>query len=893
MIGKALSHYKILSKLGEGGMGVVWKALDTNLDREVAIKILPGTFAADAERLRRFEREAKLLASLNHPNIATVHGLHETDGIHFIAMEFVPGMTLAKRLAHGTVPVDEALEMAGQIAEALETAHERGVIHRDLKPANIMVRNDGTIKVLDFGLAKSSGSQPDDGNVSESPTVTSDGTMAGVILGTAAYMSPEQARGTPLDKRTDIWSFGCVLYEILTGKSCFDGETPSDTLARILEREPDWSAVPEGTPVVIKRLLSRCLRKDPRGRLRDIGEARIAIEDLHAEGATASTVIARRSWRSTLPLAITALMIVCAGVVGWMARQPSSPDPLSPTRLVVSLPKHHHLAVSADLSLAISPDGTTLVYGASSPPGSSPRLFLRKMDRFEAVPIPGSDGAVGPFFSPDSRWLGFFADGKLQKIAVEGGTPLEICHVGQVVPGACWEPDDWIYFTASPNHGLFRVPAGGGTPERLTSPDFAHEETGHGWPHMLPDGDSLLFTISSVDGTHIAVLSLQTGQWRTIEKGMGGARYLSSGHLLFARSEGLAAVPFDIVKLETEGAPVVVLEDVYMIPGLLGFGMAAFSVADTGLLVYLQGGAAAGENRLVWVDRDGRTRPLTSEAGSYEWPRLSRDGKLVAVTDRTAGGQIDIWIIDIERHVRSRLTFDGSNILPTWTPDGKQIVFGSARVSSNVVALFRKSADGSGEANLILDGANPRFPMSWSPNGRHLAFVEWNPDTMRDVWIFSPGEQPETEPILVTQFDEYSSMFSPDGLWLTYVSDESGRYEVYVQSYPVGRGKWLVSAGGGIEPVWSASGREIFYRNGDAMMVVPIRTEPEFEAGTPALVFEKALVSGIYGSLSYDISPDGQQFLMIERDIEMAPNQLNVVLNWREELQQKVPVTPK
>jgi len=653
MIGKTLSHYKILSKLGEGGMGVVWKALDTNLDREVAIKILPGTFATDADRLRRFEREAKLLASLNHPNIATVHGLHEADGVHFIAMEFVPGMTLAERLARGAAPVDEALEMAGPIAEALETAHERSVIHRDLKPANIMVRDDGTLKVLDFGLAKSFGSQSADDTASESPTVTSGGTTAGTVLGTAAYMSPEQARGRPLDKRTDIWSFGCVLYEVLTGKSCFDGETPSDTLARILEREPDWSAVPEDTPAVIEELLARCLRKDPRGRLRDMGEARIAIEELHDHGPTAATVVARRSWRSALPLAVAALLIVSAAVVGWMARQPASPTAHSPTRLVVSLPQYHQLAVSADLSLAISPDGTTLIYGASSPPGSSPRLFLRKLDRFEAVPIPGTARAVGPFFSPDSRWLGYFADGKLFKISIEGGTPLEICHVGQVVPGACWEPDGSIYFTAGPNHGLYRVSAGGGTPELLTSPDFSQGETGHGWPQLLPNGDSVLFTISSTKGTHIAVLTLQTGEWRTIGKGMGGARYLSSGHLLFARSEGLAAVAFDHVKLETSGAPVVVLEDVYMIPGLLGFGMAAFSVADTGLLVYLQGGAAAGESRLVWVDRDGRTRPMTSEAGGYEWPRLSPDGKRVAVTDRTMAGQIDIWIIDIERDVRA------------------------------------------------------------------------------------------------------------------------------------------------------------------------------------------------------------------------------------------------
>ena len=540
--------------------------------------------------------------------------------------------------------------------------------------------------------------------------------------------------------------------------------------------------------------------------------------------------------------------------------------------------------------LAVSPDGSRLVYAASSPPGSRPRLYLRRLDRFEAVPIPGSDGAVGPFFSPDSRWLGYFAEGKLFKIAVEGGTPVEICHVGQVVPGASWGPDDSIIFTDSPDSGLLRVPAGGGTPETLTTPDFASGELGHGWPQWLPDGESVLFSISTVQGPRIAALSLRTGEWRTLEQGIGGARYLSSGHLVYALSGGLAAQAFDPVSLETKGSPVMVLEGVYIIPGVKGFGLAAFSASDTGLLAFLPGEASADKNRLVWVDRDGRTRPATNEPGLYEWPRLSPDGKKLAVTNRTADGQIDIWVLDLERDARSRLTLEGSSIIPIWTPDGKQIAFGSSRRGSGVVRIFRQTADGSGEAELLLEGENPRFPRSWSPDGRLLTFTEWHPETMRDVWILSLDGTSETRPIVNTRFDEHSLIFSPDGLWLAYVSDETGRNEVYVQSYPSGSGRWIISAGGGNEPAWSADGRTLFYRNADAMMEVSIQTSPTFKAGAPHVVFERSLKTGVYESVSYDLSADGLEFLMIERNLESAPNQVNVVLDWAEELRRKVPI---
>jgi serine/threonine-protein kinase len=885
--GQTLSHYRLIEKIGEGGMGVVWKALDTTLDREVAIKFLPEGFTGDPDRLARFEREAKLLAAMNHPSIAAVYGLHEHEGIRFIAMEFVPGETLADRLMRGALPLNEAFELAQQVADALEAAHESGVIHRDLKPANIRVTADGTVKVLDFGLAKTVDG-PVGGDPSSTPTITSGGTAAGMILGTVAYMSPEQARGKPLDRRTDIWSFGCLLYEMLTGHRCFGGETASDTLARILEREPDRKLLPRETPATIRATLQRCLVKDPRRRLRDVGEFRIALEDRHTAAAQAVETPQHRLFGRALPWIIATLMTICAVVVGLMALRPASTPREGSARLVVSLPENHQLAVADETSLAISPDGSRLVYAASSPPGSPPRLYLRELDSYEAVPIPGTEDAQGPFFSPDGRWLGYFADSRLYRIALEGGAPLEICHVGQYVPGASWGDDDMILFADSPDSGLLRVPAAGGTPERLTTPAIEDGEISHGWPHHLPDGENVLFTLRSSEGTSVALLSLRTGERRVLAKGIGGAKYLLPGYVVFARFEGLAVMQFDPARQDTAVEPVILLDDVYTIPNVKGTGMAAFDVSDTGVLVYVGGGSEAGLNQLVWIDRDGGSRQAFEEPGGYEWPRISPDGRKVAVTNRTLEGGIDVWVLDIARDARSRLAVEGNAILPAWTPDGKRIAFASVRGGSPVANVYWRAADGSGETTSLVESEHPRFPRDWSPDGGSLAMVEWHPETMRDILMLDAGGSGDVVPLIATPFDEYSPIFSPDGRWLAYVSDESGRYEVYVESVPRGRGRWLVSSGGGTEPLWSADGRELFYRNGDALIAVPVRSTPTFSVGAPSVLFERRLKNGIYGTLSYDITDDGREFLMIERRLDLVPNQLHVVLGWDEELRHRV-----
>jgi Tol biopolymer transport system component len=890
MIGTTLGHYRIVEKIGAGGMGEVYRAIDERLDRDVAIKVLPEEVAEDPERLARFEREAKLLASLSHQNIATLHGLEEYESQRYLVMELAEGDTLAERIEKGPIPVDDALDYACQIAEGLEAAHEQGIIHRDLKPANVMISPEGKVKILDFGLAKAWRPEEGDTDLTHSPTQTAQMTAAGVLLGTAAYMSPEQARGKPVDKRTDVWSFGCVLFEMLTGATCHQGETVSDTLVGILARAPDWESLPKGSPPLVHRLLRRCLEKDPQRRLRDIGEARIALEDLETgalnggtdDGAGQSPT-SRRSWRA-LPWVIAAATAGAALAVGWVASRPEPPR--APTRLAVDLPSDLRLSITLSNPLAVSPDGSRLAFVASRD-GDRPRLYLRELNRFGASSIPGTEGADGPFFSPDGQWIAFFTDKKLRKVSVLGGAPLDICDVPQLNPGATWGADGTIVISTD-RFGLMRVPASGGTAEQLTAPKLAAGETIHAWPCFLPDGEHLLFTVRGSRGPRVALLSLGTGEWRELAAGGGSVSYLPTGHLLYPRAGGLTAIGFDLDRLETVGQPFPILEDVYAGPGLKGVGQGAFSVSETGVLAYVPGGAAAAETRLVWVDREGRSTPLAADPSNYEWPRLSPDGSRVAVTDRTADGAIDIWVLGVERGTRSRLTGGGNNILATWAPGGEAVFFGSHQAGPGGLNIYRKPVDGAGEAEQVLVREHPLFPMDTTADGRSLLFVEWNPKTARDIWTMTLEGDRRAEPVLVTSFDEYRPMLSPDGRWLAYVSDESGRYEVYVQSWPEGASRTLVSAHGGTGPTWSADSTELFYQNGEAMMAVPVESGTSFSIGTPELLFEGRYKLGVYGSISYDVSADGR-FLMMERSREATADRLHVVLDWFEELKRLAP----
>ena len=891
-IGRILGHYRIAEKIGEGGMGVVYRAHDERLDRDVAIKVLHEAVAQDVDRLARFEREAKLLASLSHQNIAALHGFEEDEGQRFLVMELAEGETLADRIKKGPVSVDEALEIARQIAEGLEAAHEQGIIHRDLKPANVMLSPEGRVKVLDFGLAKAWRPEEGDADLTHSPTLTAQMTAAGVLLGTAAYMSPEQARGKPVEKRTDVWSFGCVLFEMLTGATCYQGETVSDTIAGILTRAPEWESLPASTPPRVHRLLRRCLEKDPRRRLRDIGEARITLEDSETgavrdgrDDGGRQFPISKRPWRA-LPWVIaaaTAATAAAAVALGWVASRPELPR--TPARLAVDLPSDLQLSITLSTCLAVSPDGSRLAFVASRD-GARPRLYLRELSRFGASSIPGTEGADGPFFSPDGQWIAFFADKKLRKVSVMGGAPLDICEVPQLNPGATWGADGTIVFS-SDRFGLMRIPASGGTAEQLTAPKLAAGEIAHAWPSFLPDGHHLLFTVWGSRGHRIALLSLGTGEWRELVAGRGAARYLLTDHLLYTRAGGLTAIGFNLDRLEPVGQPFPILEDVYAGPGPKGFGLSTFSVSDTGVLAYVPGGAAAAETRLVWVDRQGRSTLLAADPGSYEWPRLSPDGSRVAVTDRTADGAIDVWILGVERGTRSRLTVGGGNITPTWAPGGEEVFFGRTS-GPGAVNIYRKRADGVGEAEQVLVSEHSRFPRAITADGRSLLFVEWNPETARDIWTMMLEGDQRAEPVLATPFDEYSSALSSDGRWLAYVSDESGRYEVYVRSWPAGASRVLVSAHGGKGPAWSADGTELFYRDGEAMMVVPVESGTSFSAGAPELLFEGRFKLGVHGSMSYDVSADGR-FLMIEPSRDKTADRLHVVLDWFEELKRLVP----
>jgi serine/threonine-protein kinase len=927
--GFRLGAYEIQAPLGAGGMGEVYRARDTKLSRDVALKVLPAAFTSDPERLARFRREAQVLAALDHPNIGAIYGFEDSAGVHALVLQLVDGPTLAERITHGAIPIDEALPIARQIADALEAAHEQGIIHRDLKPANIKLRPDGTVKVLDFGLAKliepgsgirDSGSE---GRVtlpaqhSASPTITSPALMTGVgvLLGTAAYMSPEQAKGRPADTRSDIWAFGCVLYEMVAGTRAFAGEDVSDTLAFVLTREPDWTALPANTPPTIRRLLSRCVQKDRKRRLHDIADARLDLDE--ASCLPQLDVVARSTtspiWKTAAPWALVALVSAIAGVLAWRVGHSSAPAPAA-ARFAVTLEGATPSDALNPSEIAVSRDGRRFVY-AGERVGTT-ALFLRDIDQLEPRPLPGTEGAVNPFFSPSGEWVGFFSGAgtsapRLKKISIRGGSPITLCDA-PVPVGGTWGTDDVIYFGPSVdwlkdlpslNTGwsLSRISAKGGSPHTVLVPDPKRGETRFAWPELLPGGKALLFSVATSRNTfaesHIAVLSLDTGEYHTIVEQGHHPKYLPSGHIVYALNGSLMAVPFDLNRLETTGSPVQMVEDVR---ARAENGQAQFGVSPTGVLVYVTGpDADPSQRNLVWVDRTGHEEIIAAPPRAYTNPRISPDGRQIAVDVRDQ--QSDIWIWDIQRQTLQRLTTDpADDQFATWMPDGHHVVYASGPGPIGF-ALYRQASDGSGARELLSTSAAAQVPEAVTPDGTRIVVRTTNAALAgAELQTLTLGAKALMAPLIRTSFLTHAATVSPDGRWLAFESDESGKPEVWVRPFPkIDAGRWQVSSDGGTRPTWSRDGKELLYLVGGSgsvrLMSVPVQAPGAgFSFGTAQMVFGGPYFAGTVFSRNYDISPDGRRVVMVKRSNRrenVAATRLVVVLNWFEELKLKVPAS--
>jgi eukaryotic-like serine/threonine-protein kinase len=900
--GRRLGPYEILSAIGAGGMGEVYKARDTRLDRIVAIKVLPTHLADRSELRERFDREAKTIASLNHPHICTLYDTGHQDEIDFLVMEYIEGETLAQRLLKGPLPIDQVLQFAIEISDALDKAHRKGVTHRDLKPGNIMLTKMGT-KLLDFGLAKlKQEAAPSNVPLSDLPTAKDPLTAQGTILGTLQYMAPEQLEGKEVDARTDIFAFGAVVYEMATGKRAFEGKTQASVIGAIMSADPPpISSLQPMTPPALGHVVKKCLTKDPDDRwhaakdlcdeLKWIAGGSSQVSSAPAVPVKGIGVLGRRGLFFSL-----GTLLLGAGIASLAVWNLKPTLPQLVIRTTITLPPGQQLAgLDSGPSVALSPDGTLLVYVATQ--SGTQQLYLRGMDSLESKPMPGTEGGVNPFFSPDGQWLGFFAGGKLKKVSVSGGG---VSVIGDAVlpRGASWGSQGTIAFGTLYSRYLQQVSDSGSAPRPLTQ--TVKGEVAHGWPDFLPGGKAALFTseesgIGFISGD-IAVQSVGVGEHRKLVQGGINPHYAPSGHLIYVQGGNLVAVPFDPQRLELTGAAVPVVEGVLQSPIV---GTAQYSFSGTGSLVYVTGSVRSAQGKFVWVSRNGAEQDLAAPAHNYVFPRLSPDGRRIAVSITEQDTQI--WQYDLSRETLTRLTFEGkTNGNPTWTPDGKRIAFLSDKDGQS--NIYWQMADGSGGLERLNTSEFTQIPSSWSRDGQLLAFIENNPTTGQDIWVLrvgdpSPGsgQARKAQPFLRTPFNETVPRFSPDGRWLAYVSNESGRNEIYVQPYPGPGGKWQISTEGGTEPAWNPNGRELFFRSGGKMMAVDIATQLSFSAGKPKALFEGPYLPTPLTNSNYDVSPDGQRFLMLKpvEQGQAAPMQIVVVLNWFEELKQKVPAGKK
>jgi serine/threonine protein kinase/WD40 repeat protein len=876
--GQMLAHYKLVEKIGEGGMGVVWKALDTTLNRDAAIKILPDAFAEDADRRGRFEREARLLATLNHPNIAGVYGLHVDKGLSFIAMEFVPGEDLAVRLARGPMAVDDALDVARQVAEALEAAHGQGVIHRDLKPANITRTPEGKIKVLDLGLAKALATEvgSDSTSLSLSPTATSAGTVAGTLLGTASYMSPEQVKGKEADQRADIWAFGCVLFEMLTGKQTFGGETISEVMASVLRDRPKDDSLPAETPAAARHLLKRCLDPDRNTRLRDMGEARIALSpeglanatDLGSGGATSAPASNRK--RERIAWAVAALALI--GLAASFLLLPQSAAPEIRASIIPPVGQRFGSGGNSAGGLSISPDGTMMTFVASIGSGRT-SLYLRTLGAEVPRKLPGTEGASYPFWSPDSKQIAFFADAKLMKLDLSGGAPLTVTSAPDG-RGGTWGPNGTILFSPETQESIHRVSVGGLLAEPVTTLENERMgETTHRYPSFLPDGRHFLYlrgshsAASQDDVNAIWIGDIESDETSQLMRSGTQASY-AQGHIFWVRDQFLMARPFSADKLAFTGDAFAVGEGVVV---LAGSWRAAFAAAEGGPLAF-HGGSAA-EQVLTMFDREGNVLDTIGEEAIYGFVRLSPDNKSLAasVADR-ATGRSDLWVYDLERKVGSRLTFhEAQDTTPVWSPDGKRVAFASNR--NGISEIFVRQSDGRGEVELLFSGKGRAEPDDWSSDGKNIVFSHGA--GKYDLWVL-PLEDGEAYEFISTEFDEGYSRLSPDGEWLAYLSNEAGRYELFLTRFPSGEGKWQLSKNGSDWLVgWNGSGEELYFLDVDGdVAAVKVRLGDQVVVDLPEKLFSRQ-ANQTWASMS-----DGERFIFGVAGDTGEESPITLILNW-------------